>query len=107
MRRSIFTFANFPDRIAPRDIPKVIRGIDQADLVTAIAGATTPELTRAAEYVLENMSGRMADALREEVKDAGKVKPKDAETAMSAIVSAVRELEASGELLLIAGEEEE
>ncbi len=107
VRRSIFTFANFPDRIAPRDIPKVIRGIDQADLVTAIAGATTPELTRAAEYVLENMSGRMADALREEVKDAGKVKPKDAETAMSAIVSAVRELEASGELLLIAGEEEE
>jgi flagellar motor switch protein FliG len=107
VRRSIFTFANFPDRIAPRDIPRVIRGIDQADLVTAIAGATTPELKRAADYVLENMSGRMADALREEVKDAGKVKPKDAETAMSAIVSAVRELEAAGELLLIAGEEED
>ncbi|WP_370272224.1 FliG C-terminal domain-containing protein, partial [Pseudooceanicola nitratireducens] len=41
------------------------------------------------------------------VKDAGKVKPKDAEAAMTEIVTMVRELETSGELLLIAGEEDE
>lgn len=107
VRKAIFTFANIPDRIAPRDIPKVIREVEQADLVTAVAGATTDHETRAAEYILSNMSGRMADAIREEVKDAGKVKPKDAEAAMSAIVTAVRQMEASGELLLIAGEEED
>ncbi|SEJ40177.1 flagellar motor switch protein FliG [Pseudooceanicola nitratireducens] len=107
VRKAIFTFMNIPDRIAPRDIPKVVRGIDQSVLVTAIGGCTTPEATRAADYILENMSGRMADAIREEVKDAGKVKPKDAEAAMTEIVTMVRELETSGELLLIAGEEDE
>lgn len=107
VRKSIFTFVNIPDRIAPRDIPKVIRILEQSDLVTAIGGATSEPETRAAEYILSNMSGRMADAIREEVADSGKIKAKDAEAAMSAIVTAVREMEASGELLLIAGEEEE
>lgn len=107
VRKAIFTFANIPDRIAPRDIPKVVRVLEQADLVTAIGGAASEAEKRTGEYILSNMSGRMADAIREEVKDAGKIKPKDAEASMTAIVTAIRELESSGELLLIAGEEEE
>jgi len=107
VRKAIFTFVNIPDRIAPRDIPKVVRELDQADLVTATAGAASEVEKRAAEYILENMSGRMADAIREEVSDAGKVKPKDAEAAMTNIVTAIRGMEAAGELLLIAGEEDE
>lgn len=107
VRKAIFTFMNIPDRIATRDIPKVVRGIDQSVLVTAIGGCTTAEETRAAEYILANMSQRMADAIREEVKDAGKVKAKDAETAMTEIVTVVRQMESAGELLLIAAEEDE
>ncbi|WP_136637549.1 flagellar motor switch protein FliG [Pseudooceanicola onchidii] len=107
VRKAIFTFVNIPDRIAPRDIPKVVRVLDQSDLVLAVGGSVSEAEKRAAEYVLSNMSGRMADAIREEVKDGGKVKAKDAEAAMTNIVSAVREMEASGELLLIAGEEED
>jgi flagellar motor switch protein FliG len=107
VRKAIFTFTNIPDRIAPRDIPKVVRDLEQADLVTAIGGATSEAEQRTAEYILSNMSGRMADAIREEVKDAGKVKPKDAEAAMTTIVGTIREMEANGELLLIAGEDEE
>jgi flagellar motor switch protein FliG len=107
VRKAIFTFVNIPDRIAPRDIPKVVRELDQADLVTATAGAASEVEKRAAEYILENMSGRMADAIREEVSDAGKVKPKDAEAAMTNIVTAIRGMEAAGELLLIAGEEDD
>ena len=107
VRRAIFTFVNIPDRIAPRDIPKVVREIEQADLVIAIGGATTEAEKRTAEYILSNMSGRMADAIREEVKDAGKIKPKDAEAAMTAIVTTIRTMEGNGDLLLIAGEEED
>ena len=107
VRKAIFTFVNIPERIAARDIPKVVRAIEQADLVMAVGGASSPEEQKAAEYILANMSGRMADAIREEVKDAGKIKAKDAEVAMTAIVTAVREMEAAGEILLIAGEDEE
>lgn len=107
VRKAIFTFVNIPSRIAARDIPKVVREIAQEDLVRAVGGAATEAEKAAAEYILANMSGRMADAIREEVQDGEKVKPKDAEAAMSAVVTAVRTMEAAGELLLIAEEEEE
>jgi len=108
VRRAIFTFANIPARVAPRDVPKVVRNLDQAALITAIAACTGtggPEQA-AAEYLLGNMSGRLAEQLREEAKDLGKVKAKDAETAMTDIVGTIREMEASGDLLLLAEEDE-
>jgi len=43
--------------------------------------------------------------LREEMAERGKVKDKDAEEAMNAVVMAVRQLEASGELVLISEDE--
>ena len=71
VRKAIFTFGNIPQRIAARDFPKVLREIDQADLITALAGAPAAGMQATADYILENMSGRMADSLREEVQDAG------------------------------------
>ncbi|MBY6092721.1 flagellar motor switch protein FliG [Maritimibacter alkaliphilus] len=108
VRKAIFTFLNIPKRIAARDVPKVVRGVDQLALVTALAAATgNAEAEAAAEFILGNMSARMAEQLREEAKDLGKVKPRDAEEAMKAVVAVIRELEAAGEILLLADEEEE
>ncbi|MGR3586539.1 MAG: flagellar motor switch protein FliG [Pseudooceanicola nanhaiensis] len=109
VRRAIFTFANIPARIAPRDVPKVVRNLDQSALITAIAagsGGTGPE-TKAAEYLLGNMSGRLAEQLREDARDLGKIKAKDAEAAMTEIVNAIREMEAAGDLLLLTDEDQE
>ncbi len=107
VRKAIFTFTNIPSRVAPRDVPKIVRGLDQAVLITALAAATDPEGAKSAEYILGNMSARMADSLREEIGERGKVKPKDAEEAMNEVVAEIRKLEASGELLLLSGEDEE
>lgn len=105
VRKAIFTFANISERIDPRDIPKVAREVDQAVLITALAGAAD-DLADTVEFVLSAMSKRLADQIREEMEALGQVKPKEAETAMSAVVSAIRELEAAGEIVLIAGDEE-
>jgi flagellar motor switch protein FliG len=101
VRRAIFTFANIPKRIAARDIPRVIRALDQNVLLTALAGAEAAGMKPSAEYFLENMSGRMADQLREEMQDREKVKPSEMEEATAQIVQTIRDLEASGELLLV------
>lgn len=101
VRRSIFTFANIPKRIAARDIPRVIRAIDQEALVTALAGAEAAGMQASADFILENMSARMADQLREEVQDRDKVSAADLEEATTAIVQAIRDMEAAGDLLLI------
>lgn len=102
VRRTIFTFAHIPARIAVRDVPKLLRAIDQAQLVQALAGAPDGSAEAAtAEFLLSALSQRMAATLREEMAEAGRVKAKEAEAAQTALVAAVRELAESGELTLI------
>lgn len=106
VRRAIFTFIHIPSRLSPRDAPKITRLVEQAQLVTALAGAQgKPGLEDAAEFLLANISQRLAQGLREEMAARGKVKDKDAEEAMTAIISAIRTLEASREITLIQPEE--
>lgn len=107
VRKAIFTFANIPKRIAPRDIPRVVRELDQELLVIALAGAEAAGTKESAEFILENMSGRMADQLREEIGEREKVKASDCEEAMSDIVTRIREMEAAGELLLVVQDSDE
>lgn len=101
VRKAIFTFANIPARVDARDIPKIMRDIDQAELVRAIAAAEGAN-EAAAEFILGNISQRMADNIREEVGEAGKVAPAEADAAMNSVVAVIRDLEAQGEIFLIA-----
>jgi flagellar motor switch protein FliG len=101
VRKAIFTFAHIPARVLPRDVPKILRVVDQAVVVAALAGAAGEAEATAAEFILANVSQRMAQGLRDEIATRGKVKEKDAEEAMAAVVSAIRQLEGAGELALI------
>lgn len=102
VRKAIFTFEHIKARLSPRDVPKVVRVVDQQALITALSAAqTNPELAPSAEHLLVNLSQRMAQSLREEMATRGKVKDKDAEDAMSTIVTAIRQLEGSGEVVLV------
>ena len=106
VRKAIFTFAHIPTRLMARDVPKLIRAVDQPVLVTALAAAqAVPEQATVAEFLLTNMSQRMAQGLREDVAQRGKVKDKEADEAMSAIVQVIRTLEASGDVVLITEDE--
>jgi flagellar motor switch protein FliG len=106
VRKAIFTFAHIPERLEPRDVPKVLRAVDPATLNIALAVAerTQPEVSR---FLLSNLSQRMADALREEVAAIGKVREKDAEAAMTAVITAIRDAEQAAEITLRQSEEEE
>ena len=106
VRKAIFTFVHIPKRLLARDVPKVVRIVDQAAFVTALAAAQTiPDLTPAVDHFLSNMSQRMAQSLREEMTARGKPREKEAEDAMTVVVSAIRQLEAAGELVLEKDEE--
>jgi flagellar motor switch protein FliG len=107
VRRAIFTFAHLPGRVRPTDIPRILREVDQAVQVTALAGAQEGALAPVAEFLLSGMSVRMADALREQMAERGRVRPREAEEAQAEIVNAVRRLEAAGEIGLVRPDEEE
>lgn len=107
VRRAIFTFAHIPSRIPVREVPKVVRAVEQEQLVTALAGAVEdPQTEAAATFLLDNMSTRLADALRDEIGEKGRVKPRDAETAMTAVIAAIRQLQQAGEIELVIPEDE-
>lgn len=104
VRKAIFTFANIPGRVAPRDIPRVLREVDQTVLVTAVAGASGKD-AEAAEFILANVSQRMADNIRTEAGESGETAEAESEAAMTEVVSAIRDLEARGEIFLTVEDE--
>ncbi len=101
VRKALFTFIHISTRLAPRDVPKVVRVVDNEVLVTALSYANTkPDLAAVVDYIIASLSQRMGQSLREEMAARGKIKDKDGETAMSAVVTGIRQLEAAGEVIL-------
>ncbi|NDW52897.1 flagellar motor switch protein FliG [Aliiroseovarius sp. PrR006] len=106
VRKSIFTFANIPERLQPGDVPKVTKDVDQAILVTALAAATD-DLEPVANFILDAMSKRLAEGIREEITERGPVKPADRDAAMNEVIAQIRNLEAEGEITLITPDEDD
>jgi len=107
VRKAIFTFANIPTRVAPRDVPALLRGLDQGQLITALKADQQAGSEAVAEFIFENMSARMADQMREEIAEAEDVKAADGEEAMGAIATTIRDMESRGELLLLQNDDAE
>jgi flagellar motor switch protein FliG len=84
----------------PIDAPKITRDLGQETLAKVIAGAKTDADAAGVEFLLSNISKRMADALRELSEDYADIRPKDTEAAMADVVNAVRELADAGEITL-------
>ncbi len=104
VRKAIFTFANIPERIAPRDVPAITKAVEQETLVVAIAGADET-MRPAVEFLLGNMPQRLAESLRMEAAEIEKVSLKEAEKAHLAVVKVIRGMADSGEIKMVTLEE--
>lgn len=104
LRKVMFTFADIPDRIEPKDVPKIARGVDNDTLVMALtAGQTSDKKT--VDFIMENLSKRLSEQLAEEIRDHGEVKAREADVAMNEIIQNIRDLEANGEIFLTMSED--
>lgn len=106
VRKAIFTWANIPQRIDPRDVVRMLREIDQTMLIRAMAAAKGAD-AETTSFILSNISQRMAETMREEIEAAGKISTKDADEAMGSVIASIRTMEEAGEIFLIAGEADE
>ena len=103
VRKAIFTFLDIPSRLKPIDIASCLRAIDPDELTRAIAAALAAgdELANAAEFILANISQRMAGQIREDAAEAGTPKQAVGEEAMNAVTAAIRQLADDGTITLI------
>lgn len=100
VRKSIFSFNHIPMRVDPPDVPIIMRKADAKSVIVAFAaGLANAPLT--VEFLLENMSKRLAEQMRDEAEGLGTPKPEEGEAAMADLVSTIRDLEASGDLTLL------
>ena len=88
-------------------MPRLTRAVEQDVLVTALAAATDEENATVVQFILSNMSQRMAEALREQIAERGKVRLKVGEEAMAAMAQALRDLQQQGEITFVEVQEEE
>ena len=109
VRKAIFTFADIPIRLAASDVPAIVRIVNADMLSTALAAALQDEapLQEAAEFVLSNISQRMASQMREDAAERGSIKRQIAEDAMNAVTTAIRAQVDAGEIAFVDPDEEE
>lgn len=100
VRRSIFTFAHIPERVDPKDIPKLTRAVPQDRLVVALkfAGSEHPEVRK---FILGAMTQRMGDQLTEQIDEAPDVDEDEGDAALTDVTAAIRRMADEGEITLV------
>ena len=102
VRQAIFTFADIPARLPPPDVPKVLRAADQADVVAALAHAVAMggALEAGADYLLANLSQRVADQIKDEMAERGTPRKADGEAAQTRLTAVIQKLAETGDITL-------
>ncbi len=101
IRNEMFVFDDVAS-LDDRTLQQILRNVVPKDL--AVALKTVPESVR--DKFLRNVSERAAQDVLEEIDLLGPTRISQVEAAQSAIVKTVRELEASGEIVLARGDDE-
>ena len=102
IRRLMFVFDDI-GKFADRDIQTVLKNVESSQWAMALKGASDD----LKEKVLNNMSKRAADMLREEMEYLGPVRASAVEQVQQQIVDTVRRLEDAGEIVIHGDDEEE
>ncbi len=97
VRKAIFTFQHIPKRIDAADIPRIAGAVDGETMITALA-AGLKSAPISVEFILENMSKRMAEQMRDEAEAMNTPKEAEGENAMQSVVAAIRGLEEAGDI---------
>ena len=91
IRRLMFVF-NDLQHVDLADLKQLVAKANGKSLTTALKGADGKLL----EKIMNCMSGRAAEMLREDIVAVGNVKPQDVDTAQQEIISVARQLEKEG-----------
>ena len=98
IRKKMFVFEDIL-LLDDRAIQRVLRDVDNADLGVALKAANE----EAQNVIFKNLSKRLAAMIKEDMEFMGPVRMKDVEEAQQKVVSVIRKLEDSGEIVISRG----
>ena len=98
IRKKMFVFEDIL-LLDDRAIQRVLRDVDNNDLAVALKGANE----EVQGVIFKNLSKRLAAMIKEDMEYMGPVRMKDVEEAQQKIVSIIRKLEDSGEIIISRG----
>jgi flagellar motor switch protein FliG len=98
IKKRMFVFEDIIN-LDRRAIQRIIQEVENPDLLLSMKAAS-PDVKK---VIYENMSSRMVESIEEEMQYLGPVRVKDVEEAQGRIVSVIRRLEDSGELVIARG----
>lgn len=102
IRRLMFVFEDI-SKLADRDIQSLLKNVESSQWALALKGASEELKNK----ILNNMSKRASDMLREEMEYLGPVRLSSVEQVQQQIVDIVRRLEDTGEISTHSTEEQE
>ncbi len=100
IRRKMFTIEDIPSRVDKRGASVIVRSVERETLLRALY-ATGERASEIGEFLLGNISSRMAEQLREELKEITTLRAKDGEDAQSEVIRVIRDLVARGEIAFV------
>ena len=98
IRKKLFVFEDIL-LLDDRAIQRVLRDVDNADLGVALKAANE----EVQNVIFKNLSKRLAAMIKEDMEFMGPVRMKDVEEAQQKVVSVIRKLEDSGEIVISRG----
>ena len=98
IRKKMFVFEDIL-LLDDRAIQRVLRDVDNADLGVALKAANE----EVQNVIFKNLSKRLAAMIKEDMEFMGPVRMKDVEEAQQKVVSVIRKLEDSGEIVTSRG----
>lgn len=100
VHRVMFTFGDLSQRVAPTDVALILRAVEEPVLVQALKAAKASN-PRIVEFMLSNISKRLAQRLEEEIDAIAEPRGREGEKAQAEVIKSVQALAARGELTLL------
>lgn len=102
VKRRLFVFEDIV-YLDSRGIQRFLREVNSKELVVALKGANQ----EVAELIMNNMTKRMQDTIKEEIEFLGPIRLSEVEEAQQKIVQVIRRLEEANEIVISRGGKDE
>jgi len=100
IQKGLFTIESLPEILPRNSVPVVFREIDN-DEMTKVLASLSASYAAVSDYLLANISSRMADQLREAIKDAPAVSQEAADIIQREFLTTLMDLKRQGLITMV------